>query len=214
MLRKTNDKIYISMKSIITLSILLLLISCQNQQRQPNVILLMTDDQGYGDLSVHGHPYLKTPNMDRLHSESIRFTNFHVAPVCTPTRSQLMTGMDALRTNAFSPHGQFHLLNQDYKTMAEVFLENGYRTALYGKWHLGGNSIGYRPHERGFEDAVHFLRGGHWSHPNYWNSDCMDDHYYHNGKLEEYQGFANDLWFDLGMEFISECDAEGKPFFL
>ena len=202
------------MRTIITLSLLFLLASCQSQNEKPNVIILMTDDQGYGDLSIHGHPYLQTPNMDQLHDASISFTNFHVAPVCTPTRSQLMTGMDALRTNAFSPHGQFHLMRQDYTTMADIFLKNGYRTALYGKWHLGGNSIGYRPHERGFEDAVHFLRGGHWSHPNPWNSDCMDDYYYHNGVLEKFEGYANDIWFDLGKEFITECVSEDKPFFL
>jgi arylsulfatase A-like enzyme len=120
----------------------------------PNVIILMTDDQGYGDVGAHGHPYLQTPNLDHLHDISFRFTNFHVAPVCAPTRSQLITGIDAMHNGAYSPHGQHFLMNQQYRTLAEVFQQNGYRTALYGKWHLGGNFPGYRPHERGFDDAV------------------------------------------------------------
>lgn len=191
----------------------LLLSACSQTQQRPNVVILMTDDQGYGDLSVYGNPHVKTPNLDKLHDVSIRFTNFHVAPACTPTRSQLMTGIDAMHTGAFSAHGQHHLLNRNYKTLTEVFAENGYKTALYGKWHLGGNSIGYRPHERGFDDAVYFLRGGHWSHPNPWNSDCMDDTYYHNGKMEQYQGYSNDIWFDLGKTFIKNCKRNREPFF-
>ncbi len=180
----------------------------------PNVIILLTDDQGHGDFGVYGHPHLKTPHMDRLHDESIRLTNFHVAPVCTPTRSQLMTGIDAMHNGAYSPHGQHHLLNRSYKLLPEFFLENGYNTALYGKWHLGGNSIGYRPHERGFQDAVHFLRGGHWSHPNPWNIDCLDDQYYHNGKVSNFEGYATDLWFDLGKQCVRKSKEEKKPFFL
>ena len=123
--------------------------------------------EGYGDFSKFGNPIVQTHNMDKLHDESIRFTNFHVGPVCTPTRSQLLTGIDALQNGAYSPHGQHHLLKRDLPTIGEVFQKNGYKTALYGRWHLGGNSIGYRPHERGFEDAVHFLRGGVWSIPNF-----------------------------------------------
>jgi arylsulfatase A-like enzyme len=189
-------------------------ISCDKSVEKPNVILIMTDDQGYGDLSVYGNPFLHTPNMDQLHNESIRLTNFHVAPVCAPTRSQLLTGIDAMHNGAYSPHGQHHLLRKDLTTMGEVFQKNGYNTALYGKWHLGGNSIGYRPHERGFDDAVYFLRGGVWSIPNHWNSDLYNDHYYHNGKLKEFKGYANDIWFNLGKDFIEKCKSNHEPFFL
>ena len=98
--------------------------------------------------------------------------------------------------------------------MPEYFKGSDYNTALYSKWHLGGNFPRYRPHERGFDDAVHFLRGGHWSHPNPWNSDCMDDIYYHNGVREPYFGYAADIWFDLSRKFVSKCKAEDKPFFL
>ena len=202
------------MAKIVLLVSIFIIIGLSASAQKPNVILVMTDDQGYGDFSKFGNPNVKTPNLDRLHDEGIRFTNFHVAPVCTPTRSQLLTGFDAMYNGAFSPHGQHTLLNLKYTTMGDIFLQNGYNTALYGKWHLGGNFPGYRPHERGFQDAVYFLRGGHWSHPNYWNSDMMDDYYYHNGVLEKYKGYATDLWFQLGETFIKKSKEEKKPFFL
>jgi arylsulfatase A-like enzyme len=181
---------------------------------KPNVVIILTDDQGYGDLSVHGNPILKTPNMDNLHQQSIRLTDFHVAPVCAPTRSQLLTGLDAMRNGCISPHGQRFLLHRGIDTMGDVFSANGYRTALYGKWHMGSNFVYFRPHERGFDDAVHVLRGGHWSHCNPWNSDCFDDLYYHNGKLEQYEGYANDVWFRLGTEFVKDCKEGDEPFLL
>ncbi len=183
-------------------------------QSPPNVIILMTDDQGYGDFSIHGHPYLKTPNLDSLLQHSTTFHNFHVAPVCTPTRSQLMTGFDAMHTGCYSAHGQRNLLPRHFKIMPEYFSEHGYKTALYGKWHLGGNAVGHRPHERGFDDAVYFLRGGHWSHPNFWNSDQLDDIYYHNGIQESYEGYASDLWFQLAKDFVIQSIEQQKPYFL
>jgi arylsulfatase A-like enzyme len=181
---------------------------------RPNVILIMTDDQGYGDFSLHGNPHIKTPQLDALARRSIRFTDFHVAPTCTPTRGQLLTGLDALRNGATSATGQRLLLKRGIPTMGDVFRANGYRTALYGKWHLGGNFVDFRPHERGFEDAVHFLRGGVQSHPNYWNSDLFDDHLYHNGELKQFPGYATDVWFDLGTEFVKKRKQDRQPFFL
>ena len=104
---------------------------------RPNVIVLMTDDNGYGDLSCHGNPVLKTPNFDRLHDQSVRLTDFHVAPMCTPTRGQLMTGKDALHNGASSVCAGRSFLRPGIPTMAEVFAAAGYRTAMFGKWHLG-----------------------------------------------------------------------------
>ncbi len=187
---------------------------------RPNVVLIMTDDQGYGDLSRHGNPVLRTPNMDKLALESIRFTDFHVASVCTPTRGQLLTGLDALRNGASSPHGQHHLLKRGLPTIGDIFLSNGYRTALYGKWHLGGNFMDFMPHERGFEEAVWFLRGGVQSMPNYWNSDEMYDMLYYkkrneqNVQQKQFPGYATDVWFDLGTRFVKESKNSDQPFFL
>lgn len=190
-----------------------------NTEGTPNVVLIMTDDQGYGDFSRHGNTVIKTPYMDRLAEESIRFTDFHVASVCTPTRGQLLTGLDALRNGAISPHGQRHVLKRGLPTIGDIFLSNGYKTALYGKWHLGGNFLDFMPHERGFGDAVWFLRGGVQSSPNYWNSDLMYDIlYYNNGEQnveqKQFPGYATDVWFDLGTRFIRESKKNGKPFFL
>lgn len=180
----------------------------------PNVIIIMCDDLGYGDLSSHGHPYIQTPNLDEFRQRGVSLSNYHATPVCTPSRSELMTGYGAMHTGTFSAHGQHFLLPIEYKIMPEYFKANKYNTALYSKWHLGGNFPRYRPHERGFDDAVHFLRGGHWSHPNPWNSDCMDDIYYHNGVREQYEGYAADIWFDLSRKFVQKSKAEGKSFFL
>ena len=98
--------------------------------------------------------------------------------------------------------------------MGDVFAQNGYRTALYGKWHLGGNSHGHMPHERGFQDALYYLRGGVQSHPNTWNSDLFDDVLYHNGKQKEVPGYATDVWFDHGTRFAKQCHKNNEPFFL
>ena len=122
------------------------------RRTKPNVLVILTDDQGYGDMSCHGNPVLKTPNIDRLHAESVRFTDFHVAPMCTPTRGQLMSGVDALRNKATSVTAGRAFLRRDLPTMADVFRAGGYRTGIFGKWHLGDH-YPYRPMDRGFEMA-------------------------------------------------------------
>ena len=94
---------------------------------KPNVILILADDQGYGDFSCHGNPVLKTPNLDRFHDESIRFTDFHVTPMCTPTRSQLLTGRDALANGAYCVCSGRTFLHPSVHTVAELFAANGYR---------------------------------------------------------------------------------------
>ena len=107
--------------------------------KSPNVILVMTDDQGYGDFSCHGNPILKTPNIDALYSQSVRLTDFHVDPSCSPTRAALLTGRYAARAGVWDTSSGRQILRDDEVTMAEVFRKNGYRTAIFGKWHLGHN---------------------------------------------------------------------------
>jgi arylsulfatase A-like enzyme len=119
---------------------------------RPNVILVMTDDQGYGDLSCHGNPILQTPNLDRLYAESLRFTDFHVSPFCTPTRAALMTGRYPARTGAYRTSSGRTLMHTDERTVADVFSSNGYVTGMVGKWHLGDNAP-HRPQDRGFQDV-------------------------------------------------------------
>src|SRR4051812_32403261 len=103
---------------------------------KPNVIIVLVDDVGYGDFSCLGSPIVKTPNCDRLHDQSIRLTDFHVSPMCTPTRSQLMSGRDALDNGAMNVSSGRSMLRRGIPTMADAFAASGYRTAMFGKWHL------------------------------------------------------------------------------
>ncbi len=180
---------------------------------RPNVIVVMTDDQGYGDLGRHGHPFLKTPNLDRLHDESVRLTDFHVAPMCTPTRAQLMTGMDAMRTRAMNVSSGRALLRTDVPTAADIFAANGYRTAIFGKWHLGDNHP-YRPHERGFHESLWFQSSHIGSSAGPWNDDCFDDTYVHNGKPRKVAGYCTDVFFAEAMAWMRRQRDRGAPFFL
>ena len=129
------------------------------QGGKPNVILIMTDDQGYGDMSAHGDPVLKTPEMDKLHASSVRFTDFHVAPKCTPTRGQLLTGIDAMRNGATRVCQGRSMVRREFKMMPQYFIEAGYATGMFGKWHLG-DSYPHRPRFRGFQEVLSFRAWG------------------------------------------------------
>jgi arylsulfatase len=181
--------------------------------KRPNVIVFLTDDNGYGDLSCHGNPVLQTPNFDRLHGQSVRLTDFHVTPMCSPTRGQLMTGLDALHNGASSVSAGRSFVRRGIPTMAEVFRAAGYRTALYGKWHLG-DSYPHLPHQRGFQDAVYLLGWGITSMADLWENDSFDGRFRHNGTLQRYPGYCTDVFFDLGMNWIKECKQRDEPFFL
>lgn len=196
----------------------LLVITCGSSvlpvrgQDRPNVIIVMTDDQGYGDVSCHGNPVLKTPNLDRLFGESLRFTDFHVSPMCTPTRGQLMSGQDALRNGAMNVSSGRTLLRRELPTMADIFAAAGYRCGHFGKWHLGDN-YPYRPHDRGFHETVYFPSSHISSVPDYWNNDYFDDTYLHNGERQKYEGYTTDVFFDEAIRWmLTMADAE-QPFF-
>src|SRR5680860_1661828 len=138
----------------------------------PNVILIMTDDQGYGDIAAHGNPYIKTPEMDHLYNESIRLIDFHVNSFCAPTRAALMTGRMSDRTHVHSTVYLRNHLNREETTMAEFFKASGYNTAHFGKWHLGKN-YPYRPMDRGFDEWVGIGDGGLGTASDYWGNDRM-----------------------------------------
>ena len=180
---------------------------------KPNVIIVLTDDQGYGDLACHGNAVIETPNLDRLHAESVRLTDFHVAPVCTPTRGQLLTGTDALRNGAFSWGYGRQFIRKSVPTIARIFAANGYRTGHFGKWHLGDN-YPYRPQDCGFDETVHHGGAGIYQSPDHWDNDCFDDYFKHNGRIDQYPGYCTDVWFDQAMKFASTCRARERPFLL
>jgi len=180
------------------------------QRKRPNVVLVITDDQGYGDLGCHGNPVIQTPNLDRLYTQSIRLTNFHVGPTCSPTRAALMTGHYCNRTGVWHTIMGRSLLRKDEVTVADVFSAGGYRTAIFGKWHLGDN-YPFRPQDRGFGEVLIHGGGGVGQGPDYWGNDYFDDTYFHNGKPKKFTGYCTDIWFDEAMEFI-EANKE-RPFF-
>jgi len=179
---------------------------------KPNVIFILTDDQGYGDLSCHGNPVLRTPCVDRLHAESVRLTDYHVAPVCTPTRGELMTGCDALSNGATFVCMGRSLLRADLPTMADFFAQSGYHTGHFGKWHLGDN-YPYRPQDRGFHETVYHPAWGLTSAPDYFGNDYFDDHYRHRDEIQQYHGYCTDVWFEEATSWIRGCHQRSEPFF-
>ena len=180
---------------------------------KPNVIVIMTDDQGYPELSIHGNPILKTPNLDRFAESSVRFGDFHAAPMCAPTRGQLMTGMDAAANGLVNVSSGRAFLKPELPTMGNIFMANGYKTGIFGKWHLGAN-YPYRPQDRGFEESVWFPSSHIGSVSDYWGNDYFDDTYRHNGELQKYNGYCTDVFFGEAKKFIESSLEEGKPFFV
>jgi len=199
------------MKKLLISAIAVLSLSSVFAEEKPNVIIIMTDDQGYGDLGCHGNDILKTPELDKMHLESVRFTDFHVSPFCTPTRAALMTGNHPAVTGAYRTSSGRTLMHPSEKTVANLFADAGYATGMVGKWHLGDNAP-HRPQDRGFQDVVWHRAGGVGQAPDYWGNDYFDDTYERNGKYEKFEGYCTDVWYREGIRFITEN--REKPFFL
>ena len=177
---------------------------------RPNVVLVITDDQGYGDLGAHGNSMIKTPNMDQLYTESARLTNFHVDPTCSPTRSALMSGRYSTRTGVWHTIMGRSLMSPSELTMAEVFSAAGYRTGAFGKWHLGENHP-LRAQDQGFQDVFMHGGGGVGQGPDYWGNKYFDDTYFRMGVPEKVEGYCTDVWFTDALRFIEEN--RDRPFF-
>ncbi|MCZ6795571.1 MAG: arylsulfatase [Planctomycetota bacterium] len=178
---------------------------------KPNVILVITDDQGYGDIGAHGNSMIRTPHLDRLHGESVRLTNFHVDPTCSPTRSALMSGRYSTRTGVWHTIMGRSLMRTEEVTLAEVLRAGGYRTGMFGKWHLGEN-YPLRPQDQGFDEVFCHGGGGVGQGPDYWDNDYFDDTYFRNGRPEKVSGYCTDVWFSNALDFI-ERHRDGGPFF-
>ncbi|BAX81080.1 arylsulfatase [Labilibaculum antarcticum] len=187
------------------------LLSEVNAQRTPNVILILTDDQGIGDLACHGNPWIKTPNLDAFYKESVRLTDFHVSPYCAPTRGAIMTGKYPINNGAWATFKGRDALPENTSTMADVFKQNGYTTGIFGKWHLGDN-YPVRPTDCGFYVAIHHKAGGVGELSDYWGNSYFDDVYYVNNEPKQFEGYCTDVWFKEAIKFI-ESNKE-SPFFV
>lgn len=171
--------------------------------KRPNIILILADDQGWGDLSSSGNPNLETPHIDALATYGVSFENFYVQPVCSPTRAEILTGRYFPRTGVYSTSSGGERMNYNETTLAELLKDNGYKTAAYGKWH-NGTQAPYHPNTQGFDEYYGFA-SGHWG--NYF-SPMLE----HNGKIVKGNGFLVDYLTDHGLEFIEKH--KDSPFFL
>ncbi|MBM3735040.1 MAG: arylsulfatase [Acidobacteria bacterium] len=172
--------------------------------RKPNVILILTDDQGWWDLGIHGNPHVETPVLDQLARDSVRFSHFYASPVCAPTRASLMTGRHYLRTGIYNTRFGGDTMDPAEVTLAEVLRGHGYRTALFGKWHLGHYS-NVHPNQRGFDEYLGFPQGHieRYFHPDQLN---------HNGRPVEARGHVSEVFTDSAVSFVKANRA--RPFFL
>jgi arylsulfatase A-like enzyme len=184
---------------------------------RPNIILVMTDDQGYGEMACHGNPIIKTPNLDRIHRESLRFTDFHVSPTCSPTRSSLMTGRHEFRSGVTHTILERERMSLKSVTIAQVLQSAGYATGIFGKWHLGDEAA-YQPGRRGFDEV--FIHGCGGIGQSYAGScgDAPGNTYFdpailHNGSFEKTQGFCTDVFFSQALKWIDSRRSADKPFF-
>jgi arylsulfatase A-like enzyme len=175
---------------------------CLAANSKPNIIFVLTDDQGYGDAGCHGNPILKTPNIDKLHSQSVRFTDFQVSPSCAPTRCSLMTGMHEFKSGVTHTIEPYRNMNKESYTIAQALKSAGYVTGIFGKWHLGLKND-RAPHKRGFDVSLTAKGDNQNSH---FNPTLL-----RNGKSVKKKGFRTDILFDEAMSFIK--DNKDKPFF-
>lgn len=176
---------------------------------RPNIVLIMSDDQGYGDFGLHGNDKVQTPTFDRFANEGVRLTRFYVSPVCSPTRSSLMTGRYHYRTGIIHTSRGGAMMHGDEVTVAELLKAAGYRTGIFGKWHLG-DAYPMRPQDQGFEESLIHTSGGIGQPPDADNH-YQDPHLWKNGERVETRGYCTDVFFSNALEFIA-ADSE-KPFF-
>jgi arylsulfatase A-like enzyme len=184
---------------------------------RPNILFILTDDQGYGDVGAHGNPILKTPNLDKLRSESVRFTDFQVSPTCAPTRSALLTGRHEFKNGITHTILERERLALGAATLPEQLRQAGYRTGIFGKWHLGDEAE-YQPNKRGFDEVyIHGAGGIGQSYPGSCG-DVPKNSYYgptllHNGKFVKTEGYCTDMFFAQATKWIEGEAAAKRPFY-
>lgn len=206
------------MKSKILFGIIWLfaLAGVASAQRRPNIILILTDDQGYGDVARHGNPILKTPNLDRLFDESVRLTDFHVSTTCAPTRAALMSGRHDFKNGVTHTILERERMSLNTTTIAQVLKSAGYTTGIFGKWHLGDEPA-YRPNRRGFDEMfIHGCGGIGQTYPGTCG-DAPGNSYFnpvilHNDKFETTSGYCTDVFFGQAMNWMKAVKGR-RPFF-
>ncbi len=179
-----------------------------------NVVVVMTDDQGYGDFGFAGNPVIRTPNLDALAARSVRYDPFYVHPVCTPTRAALMTGRYPQRTRAFDTWIGRAMLEPAEVTLAEAFGAAGYATGIFGKWHLG-DCYPMRPQDQGFDEVLVHRGGGigQPADPPGGEGRYTDPVLFHNGERYAAKGYCTDVYFDHALAWIRDRHSAGQPFF-
>jgi arylsulfatase len=184
--------------------------------RKPNIIFLLTDDQGYGDVSAHDNPVLQTPNLDRLHAEGVRFTDFHVSPTCSPTRSSLMSGKHEFKNGVTHTILERERMSLNTITLPQILRTAGYTTGIFGKWHLGDEAE-YQPNRRGFDEVfIHGAGGIGQSYPGSCG-DAPENKYFdpailHNGKFVKTKGYCTDVFYEQATKWIDSVRGK-QPFF-
>lgn len=204
-------------RSLTVMAMALASLAGQAGEQRPNIVFILTDDQGYGDVSAHGNPVLDTPHLDRLRAESVRFTDFQVSPTCSPTRSALMTGRHEFKNGVTHTILERERLALDATTIAQVLQSAGYSTGIFGKWHLGDEAE-YRPESRGFDEV--FIHGGGGIGQMYPGScgDAPGNTYFdpaiwHKGSFEKTRGYCTDVFFDRALGWIDQQRRARKTFF-
>ena len=205
----------VSVVAILTAQMICAQSLCASATDRPNVILIMTDDQGYGDLGATGNPVIRTPNIDAMAARSAWMTNFYVSPVCAPTRACLMTGRYNYRTRCIDTWIGRAMMEPEEVTVAEILREAGYATGIFGKWHLG-DCYPMRPMDQGFEASlVHHGGGiGQPSDPPGGEGKYTDPILFRNGQAEQMTGYCTDVYYENATEFIQKCHADNRPFFI
>jgi arylsulfatase A-like enzyme len=184
---------------------------------RPNIVLVITDDQGYPALGAHGHPWLATPHLDRLHGESVRFERFLVAPTCSPTRAALMTGRHPEKNGITHTILERERMTLDATTLPELLKGVGYATGIFGKWHLGDEAE-YQPERRGFDEVFIHGAGGIGQAYDCSCADAPGNRYHdplirHNGRFVRTEGYCTDVFFTAALGWIKERAAAEEPFF-
>ena len=190
------------MKKILFLIILIHVFGCERfDEQKPNILIFLSDDQGWGDLSFNGNSNLSTPNIDGIANNGAAFNRFYVSPVCSPTRAELLTGKFFIRSGVNGVTRGYERMNLDHSLISDYFKEKNYRTGVFGKWH-NGSQPPYHPNSRGFDEFYGFT-SGHWG--NYYDPVLEN-----NGEITRGKGYISDDITNKAISFIKNSD---KPFF-